>query len=238
MALSSTPVGGRRSAGRGAASSPLSSPLRPTTLTRLQEKEELQQLNDRLAVYIERVRALEANKSALQQRLAEQEESGSRELSCLRLRYEAELADARRVLDDIAIERAALQVELGKIGQEHQQLHSRSVSGRPAAPARPRAGPAEWGTPPGLPSCFGFSRGVRRRCCCLPGPVPLRRRVQCHQSGWVLVVVRLWRCGWHRYGETLMDVPQVCGRVTAVSISCSSTAGLLQSSLAMGMGLL
>lgn len=35
-----------------------------------------------------------------------------------------------------------------------------------------------------------------------------------------------------------MDVPQVCGRVTAVSISCSSTAGLLQSSLAMGMGLL
>lgn len=217
---------------------PGGTPLSPTRISRLQEKEELRQLNDRLAVYIERVRALEANKSALQQRLAEQEESGSRELSCLRLRYEAELADARRVLDDIAIERAALQVELGKIGQEHQQLHSRSVSGRPAAPARPRAGPAAWGTPPGLPSCFGFSRGVRRRCCCLPGPVPLRRRVQCHQSGWVLVVVRLWRCGWHRYGETLMDVPQVCGRVTAVSISCSSTAGLLQSSLAMGMGLL
>ncbi|XP_032050883.1 lamin-L(III)-like [Aythya fuligula] len=127
MALSSTPVGASRSAGRGAASSPLSSPLSPTTLSRLQEKEELQQLNDRLAVYIERVRALEADKSVLQQRLAEQEESGDRELSCLRLRYEAELADARRVLDDIAIERAALQVELGKIGQEHRQLHSRNL---------------------------------------------------------------------------------------------------------------
>ncbi|XP_040425523.1 lamin-L(III)-like isoform X1 [Cygnus olor] len=121
-ALSSTPAGGSRSAGRGAASSPLS----PTRLSRLQEKEELRQLNDRLAAYIERVRALEADKTALRQRLAEQEAGSGRELGCLRLRYEAELADARRALDDIAIERAALQVELGKIGEEHRQLHSRN----------------------------------------------------------------------------------------------------------------
>ncbi|NXK45147.1 LAML3 protein, partial [Chauna torquata] len=102
------------------------SPLSPTRLSRLQEKEELRQLNDRLAAYIERVRALEADKSVLRQRLAEQEASSGRELGCLRLRYEAELADARRALDDIAIERAALQVELGKIGEEHRQLHSRN----------------------------------------------------------------------------------------------------------------
>ncbi|XP_067161353.1 lamin-B3-like [Apteryx mantelli] len=121
-ALSSTPAGGGRSLGRAAAASPLS----PTRLSRLQEKEELRQLNDRLAAYIERVRALEADKAALQQRLAEQEAGSGRELGSLRLRYEAELADARRALDDIAIERAALQVELGKIGEEHRQLHGRN----------------------------------------------------------------------------------------------------------------
>ncbi|NXS45460.1 LAML3 protein, partial [Balaeniceps rex] len=119
--LSSTPVSGSRSLGHVAVS-----PLSPTRLSRLQEKEELQQLNDRLAVYIERVRALEADKSALQQRLAEQEAGSDREVGSLRLRYEAELADARRALDDIAIERATLQVELGKIGEEHRQLHSRN----------------------------------------------------------------------------------------------------------------
>ncbi|NXC34003.1 LAML3 protein, partial [Campylorhamphus procurvoides] len=119
--LSPSPAAGTRSLGR-----PAESPLSPARLSRLQEKEELQQLNDRLAVYIERVQALEADNSALQQRLAEQETGSDRELGCLRLHYEAELADARRALDDIAIERATLQVELGKIGEEHRQLHIRN----------------------------------------------------------------------------------------------------------------
>uniref|UniRef100_A0A8C5TV33 LAML3 protein n=1 Tax=Malurus cyaneus samueli TaxID=2593467 RepID=A0A8C5TV33_9PASS len=114
------------------------SPLSPARLSRLQEKEELRQLNDRLAAYIERVRALEADKSSLQQRLSEQEASSDRELGCLRLRYEAELADARRALDDIAIERATLQVELGKIGEEHRQLNSKKESDLNVAQARVR----------------------------------------------------------------------------------------------------
>ncbi|XP_075620515.1 lamin-B3 isoform X1 [Balearica regulorum gibbericeps] len=121
MAFTSTPVSGSRSLSQAAAS-----PLSPTRLSRLQEKEELQRLNDRLAAYIERVRALEADKSALQQRLAEQEAGSDRELGSLRLCYEAELADARRALDEVAMERATLQVELGKIGEEHRQLLSRN----------------------------------------------------------------------------------------------------------------
>ncbi|KAM6308316.1 lamin-B3-like [Aegotheles albertisi] len=119
---SSTPVSESRPVSRVAAVSPLS----PTRLTRLQEKEELQQLNDRLAVYIERVRELEAESSALQQRLVEQEVRSERERGSQRLRYEAELADARRALDEIAMERATLQVELGKISEEYRQLHSRN----------------------------------------------------------------------------------------------------------------
>ncbi|XP_074405375.1 lamin-B3 isoform X1 [Zonotrichia albicollis] len=120
-ALPPTPASGSRSASLAAGS-----PLSPARLSRLQEKEELQQLNDRLAAYIERVRALEADKSVLQQRLSEHQAGSDREMGCLRLRYENELADARRALDDIAIERATLQVELGKIGEEHRQLHVRN----------------------------------------------------------------------------------------------------------------
>ncbi|NXR04277.1 LAML3 protein, partial [Sagittarius serpentarius] len=122
MAFSSTPAGRSRSLGSSSAGSPLS----PTRLSRLQEKEELRQLNDRLAVYIERVQVLEAERSALQQRLAEQEAGSDRKLGSLRFCYEAELADARRALDDVAMERATLQVELGKMGEEHRELHSRN----------------------------------------------------------------------------------------------------------------
>ncbi|NXY40872.1 LAML3 protein, partial [Ceuthmochares aereus] len=120
--LSSTPVGGRSLPPPPSSVSPLS----PARLSRLQEKEELRELNDRLAAYIERVRALEAEKAALRQRLNEEQEGGERELGSLRGHYESELADARRALDDIAIERAALQVELGKLGEEHRQLRGRN----------------------------------------------------------------------------------------------------------------
>ncbi|NWS67012.1 LAML3 protein, partial [Crotophaga sulcirostris] len=119
--LSSTPVSGSRSPGAAVAALP-SSPW----LSRLQEKEELRKLNDRLAAYIERVRALEADKAVLRQRLAEREAGGERELGRVRLRYDAELADARQALDDVAAERAALQVELGKLGEEHRRLQGRN----------------------------------------------------------------------------------------------------------------
>ncbi|KAM8973433.1 lamin-B3-like [Pelodytes ibericus] len=102
------------------------SPGSPTRLSRLQEKEELRHLNDRLAAYIERVRSLEADKSMLKLQLEEREEVSTREVTNLRLLYETELADARKLLDHTANERARLQVELGKVRDEHRQLQTRN----------------------------------------------------------------------------------------------------------------
>ncbi|KAH0628166.1 hypothetical protein JD844_008989 [Phrynosoma platyrhinos] len=121
MALSgaSTPVGQR------SRSSAASTPLSPTRITRLQEKEELRELNDRLAVYIDKVRSLEIENSALHLQVTEREEVRGRELTGLKALYEAELADARRALDDTARERAKLQIELGKVRAEHDQLLGR-----------------------------------------------------------------------------------------------------------------
>lgn len=108
----STPAGRRLS----------STPLSPTRITRLQEKEELSNLNDRLAIYIDKVRSLESENSVLHLQISEKEEVRSRELTGLKSLYETELADARRSLDDTAKERARLQIELGKIRTEHEQL--------------------------------------------------------------------------------------------------------------------
>ncbi|KAM3938857.1 lamin-B2 [Leptodactylus fuscus] len=91
-----------------------STPLSPTRITRLQEKEELRQLNDRLAVYIDRVRSLELENDRLMLKVSEKEEVTTREVSGIKVLYESELADARKVLDETAKDRARLQIDLGK----------------------------------------------------------------------------------------------------------------------------
>lgn len=58
-----------------------STPLSPTRISRLQEKQDLQHLNDRLAVYIDRVRALELENDRLMVKVSEKEEVTTREVS-------------------------------------------------------------------------------------------------------------------------------------------------------------
>ncbi|KAM3655056.1 lamin-B1 [Ammospiza maritima maritima] len=97
----------------------------PTRISRLREKEELRQLNDRLAVYIDKVRSLETENSALQRQMIQREEVRGLEVTELKAIYESELADARRTLDDTARDRARLQIELGKLRADHEQLLGR-----------------------------------------------------------------------------------------------------------------
>ncbi|XP_041082922.1 lamin-L(III)-like isoform X2 [Polyodon spathula] len=122
----STPATSGRSTRRSTVGvSPAGSSASPTRLSRLQEKEELRQLNDRLANYIERVRLLETDKASLQLLLEDREQSSSRELGTIRLLYETELADARKLLDNTANERARLQLQFSKVTEDHRQLQIR-----------------------------------------------------------------------------------------------------------------
>nr|XP_020505066.1 lamin-B1 [Labrus bergylta] len=110
-----TPTGQRSTCGGG-------TPLSPTRITRLQEKHDLRDLNDRLAVYIDKVRSLESENDVLHLQISEKEDVRSREVSGLKALYETELADARRSLDESSKERAWLQIELGKFRADHEQL--------------------------------------------------------------------------------------------------------------------
>ncbi|XP_058644332.1 lamin-B1 [Onychostoma macrolepis] len=122
MASAARTPAGQKSLPRGS-----SSPLSPARISRLQEKQELQHLNDRLAAYIDAVRRLESENSALQLQVSEREETRSREVTGLKALYETELADTRTALDDTARERARLQLELGKLKSEHEQLQHTCV---------------------------------------------------------------------------------------------------------------
>ncbi|XP_033837479.1 lamin-A-like [Periophthalmus magnuspinnatus] len=103
------------------------SAVSPARISRLQEKEDLCNLNDRLAVYIDKVRSLEAENTSLRMRITESESTVTRDLSGIKAAYESELADARHTLDQVAKERARLQLELGKLRQEHQELKARNT---------------------------------------------------------------------------------------------------------------
>ncbi|KRY28210.1 Lamin-C [Trichinella spiralis] len=90
------------------------SPLTPTCQSRLQEKHQLQHLNDRLAQYIERVRQLEAENQRLSLSIRNTEDIVSKERNSLRDTYERELAEARRLLDECSKAKARAFLELNK----------------------------------------------------------------------------------------------------------------------------
>ncbi|KAK0070284.1 lamin-B1 [Biomphalaria pfeifferi] len=108
----------RRSGGSGR-------PPSPARLTRIQEQEELQGLNDRLAAYIDKVRSLEAENNRLSYQVKSTEEVVRREVTSVKTLYESELAELRKLLDETAKDKARLQIEVNKYKAELDDLLSK-----------------------------------------------------------------------------------------------------------------
>lgn len=102
-----------------------SSPLSPTRHSRIAEKVELQNLNDRLACYIDRVRYLETENARLSVEVQTSQETVTRETSNIKQMYEHELSDARKLLDETAREKAKLEIDTKRLWEENHDLRQR-----------------------------------------------------------------------------------------------------------------
>jgi len=89
-------------------SSTAQTPMSPTRLSRIQEKNTLASLNDRLAAYIERNQQLETENAQISRQLSKSEEQVTRTVNRLQTSYEKELNDARRLVDETAKDKAKL----------------------------------------------------------------------------------------------------------------------------------
>lgn len=96
--------------------------LSPTRITRIQEKFQLQNLNDRLAAYIDTVRNLENENCRLNSVIRTTQESTTKEVTNVKNCYEKELSEVRKVLDVTAKEKAKLQMAADKYRSEADDL--------------------------------------------------------------------------------------------------------------------
>lgn len=99
--------------------------LSPTKYSRIQEKEDLANLNDRLACYIEKVRQLELENSRLSRQVQTSQEIGHREVTNIQFIYETELADTRKLLDETSKDRAKLEIDIKRLWDDQEELKSK-----------------------------------------------------------------------------------------------------------------
>ena len=122
---SKTPTGGQSEVSSSERPPRAASPNSAMLITRLEEKKHLAGLNDRLASYIDMVRALQIDKQQLASRIETIENSAIRERSSLKTLYEKEITESRRALDTVSEEKARLLIELGKVRAENDELNTK-----------------------------------------------------------------------------------------------------------------
>lgn len=105
----------------GASNNNRSSPVSPSRVSRQHEKEEMQNLNDRLVVYIDTVRRLEQDNSRLQSVITTYNENSTRDVSEIKSLYERELEDAKRLIDELAKEKAKFEISLNKANADAEE---------------------------------------------------------------------------------------------------------------------
>jgi len=118
------------SSSQSSSASQARTPLSPTRLTRMQEKVELQNLNDRLAAYIDKVRNLESENNRLTVQIQTSQDTVSREVNSVRSSYEKELSDTRQLLDETAKEKARLQLDAGRFRAELAEINPKYMKAK------------------------------------------------------------------------------------------------------------
>jgi lamin B len=101
------------------------SPVSPSRITRMHEKEEMQNLNDRLVIYIDTVRRLEQENTRLQGIVMTYNESATRDVSEIKLLYEKELEDAKKLIDELAKEKAKFEIALNKASADAEEAQAK-----------------------------------------------------------------------------------------------------------------
>ncbi|CAF0726100.1 unnamed protein product [Adineta steineri] len=89
-------------------------------ISRAQEKEQLETLNNRLAVYIDTVRRLEQDNKELKNIISSYTDTYEVETSKVKLLYERELEDAKKLIEELAREKSRLEIEAEKSNAEAQ----------------------------------------------------------------------------------------------------------------------
>ncbi|ESO04825.1 hypothetical protein HELRODRAFT_92478 [Helobdella robusta] len=94
-------------------------------VTREKEKRDMQDLNERFASYIEKVRFLEAQNKKLADELEKLKANWGKETSAVKTMYQTELTEARRLLDDHERDRAKLEVRNAALEDQVAELRAR-----------------------------------------------------------------------------------------------------------------
>lgn len=89
------------------------------------EKRDMQDLNEKFANYLEKVRFLEAQNRKLADELKGLKDKWGRETSQIKAMYEVELEEARKLLDDTTKEKARLEIRVASLEDELAELKQR-----------------------------------------------------------------------------------------------------------------
>lgn len=81
----------------------------------------MQNLNDRLVIYIDTVRRLESENNRLQSIVMSYNENSNRDVSEIKKLYENELEDAKRLIDELAKEKAKYEIQVNKLRADSEE---------------------------------------------------------------------------------------------------------------------
>jgi intermediate filament protein if len=93
--------------------------------SREREKKDMQDLNERFASYIEKVRFLEAQNRRLADELEKLKAKWGKETTQIKAMYQAELDEARKCLDDSDREKARLEIRVASLEEQLEELRNK-----------------------------------------------------------------------------------------------------------------